>query len=185
MAGENHRELSSYLLQVWAHWKAVVTSGAVAALYACLKLASTDPRHFWNKDVAGWVFGLVIVSALFFAQYLAWRDERRLRDHLDGILSERDPVKRALNELSPDALELLEAVAQDPRGSAWRISAQIAIIKVGNRVFASDGDPRTEARWLGALRDLGNVGALELEGDSRYQITDIGYKITERHRPAK
>ncbi len=171
-----------YLRAVWKHWKTIVTGGGIVAVLGCLKLYSTDPRFPWNSDLAPWAFGAVMATALYHAQYIAWRDERQLRGHFEGIVTERDPVKRALNDLSNDALELLDAIAHERDGCAWRLEVQSVVITVGARDFTANGDPRQGVRWDSALKELLRVEALELQGESRHQITELGCKIAEAHR---
>ena len=185
MAALARSTLAMYLKAVARHWAAVVTGSVPVAVLAVLKLSFPGGEYFWNQTASGWVAGSAVAASVVVAQYLAWRDVTNRCSDLEGELSrlrdERDPVQRALNRLSADALELLTAASQDSTGTVSRIVAQVVIIRTTGRVFTDSWDPRVEARWDGALDELVGVEALKAESDSCFRITALGYQIVERH----
>lgn len=94
----------------------------------------------------------------------------------------QDPQAESLSE---PARELLLPAAQDKNGVVMRLLTMTGLgIQTNERQFVDRRDPRSEARWDGAfrqlvelelLRDVGNKGEI-------FRLTDRGYEIADRLR---
>jgi hypothetical protein len=55
------------------------------------------------------------------------------------------------------------------------------IIQTNGRGFVEPGDPRSEARWRGAVNELHRLGLIEDRGykGEAFAVTDDGYRVAE------
>ena len=83
--------------------------------------------------------------------------------------------------LSDAATELLLTAARDRRGIVRWIRAETkTIITTNGRDFVKRGDPRSEAKWIGALRELSAGGLLVAYSREVYNVTREGFDVAER-----
>jgi hypothetical protein len=98
---------------------------------------------------------------------------------LYGIRSRR----RRVPNLSEEAKMLLIEASKDTDGIVLRTSPLGGtIIQTNNKPLSEGGNPRSEARWEAAIKDLCNLGLL-VERDTKgqvYALTDGGYKLADR-----
>jgi hypothetical protein len=94
----------------------------------------------------------------------------------------RDPIAESL---SPAARELLLEASTDKNGVVMRFRTMEGLgIQTNQRAFVERGDPRSEARWEAALRQLQELGLLEAMGHKGelFKMTDLGYETADRLR---
>lgn len=95
--------------------------------------------------------------------------------------------RRALgDELTYAERELLDAAANDPVGQINRrrpIGPEI--LSANGRSFIERGDPRSAAKWLGALEALERKGLIRAASPERhfYAVTQQGYDLAEELGP--
>jgi hypothetical protein len=108
---------------------------------------------------------------------------------VEGRAGPAEQIRRAvapvLNALSSEARELLLEGAEDKNGTVMRILTMGGLgIQTNGRQFAERGDPRSEARWDGGLRQLRELGLLEDMGHKGelFRLTDKGYQAADMLR---
>ena len=159
----------AYLRSLLAGWVGLMSTG----IGVVLGLVSFAVGELWRV-----AFVVGAVAALIVAGCRAWWVEREKVVALQTCW--KNPVTEALSLVSSEAMELLRAgYAAD--GTIWCIEASgVEILQVGQRNFLEGTTPREDARWLGALRDLREVGAVVWESGSLNRLTDIGNAMVER-----
>ena len=94
----------------------------------------------------------------------------------------QDPLVESLTE---SARELLFEAAQDKNGVVMRFRTMTGLgIQTNERQFIERGDPRSEARWDGAFRQLVTLDLLRDIGHKGevFNVTDKGYEVADRLR---
>jgi hypothetical protein len=58
------------------------------------------------------------------------------------------------------------------------------MIQTNGRSFVEPGDPRSEARWRGALDEIHRLSLIEDRGNKRgvFAVTNDGYRVAEHLR---
>ena len=95
-----------------------------------------------------------------------------------GNILEPQPIPR----LSDGARDLLIEAAQDTNGMIMNSPTMGGrIIQTNGRGFVEPGDPRSEARWRGAVNELHRLGLIEDRGykGEAFAVTDDGYRAAE------
>jgi len=85
-------------------------------------------------------------------------------------------------DISEPAMQLLIEAAQDNRGMVLRIHSTAGVfIQTNGRNLVESDDPRTRARWEGALKELQSSGLLEDRGykGEVFSVTDEGYRVAD------
>jgi hypothetical protein len=85
--------------------------------------------------------------------------------------------------LSDDARELLRNAVSDRNGTVLRLRSMGGTsVQANKRNFAESGNPKSEARWESALRELLDEGLLEDRGykGEVFGVTHQGYEAAER-----
>jgi predicted nucleotide-binding protein len=98
-----------------------------------------------------------------------------------GKIPEPQPIPR----LSEGARDLLSEAAQDKNGMIMSLPTMGGrIIQTNDRGFVEPGDPRSEARWKGAVDELHRLGLIEDRGHKReaFAVTNDGYRVAEHLR---
>lgn len=94
----------------------------------------------------------------------------------------RENLVRPEDRLSSDARELLREAAKDPNGTVLATETfGGASVETNGRDFVERGNPRSEARWRQAVRDLTHEGHLEqrdLNGEVS-AVTASGYRLAD------
>jgi len=115
-----------------------------------------------------------------FARHLA-QTVIRLSGDLN-INDTSDPVAIAsLSSLSFEAMELLASAANSRDGMVMQINSLEGLhIQANERNHVEMGNPRSEARWRGALRELLDAGYLEdrLGVGELFNVTEAGYRAS-------
>jgi hypothetical protein len=122
-----------------------------------------------------------------FARHLAQLVIRHFSTGTDEIpaLSTELAVDPLLSSLSTQARELLLQAAQDKNGVVMRLQTMDGLgIQTNSRQFAERGDPRSEARWDGALNQLTELDLLRDVGHKGevFRMTDRGYEVADMLR---
>ena len=83
--------------------------------------------------------------------------------------------------LSEAARELLQEAARDKGGFVLRIETMAGLeVQTNGRDFTQQGDPRSEARWNGAVKELCAKRLLEDLGKGEvFRVTDLGYQVAD------
>jgi len=90
--------------------------------------------------------------------------------------------------MSDEAKELLAAAAGDPTGGLMRIRHFGGlVVQASGRNFAKEGDPRSEARWESAIKELEELGFVEDRGNKRevFAVTDEGFRVADLLRSSQ
>ena len=85
--------------------------------------------------------------------------------------------------LSETAKQLLLEAAQDRNGVVMCIRVMSGLlVQTNSKQFAQRGDPRSEARWKGAIEELMNFGLMEARGHKGevFGLTNDGYQLSDR-----
>lgn len=93
------------------------------------------------------------------------------------------PAERAAVENLPDeSWELLQEAGRDRHGFVLMSQHTGGMfVQTNNRNFVEEGNPRSEAKWRGVVRDLEERGLLEQEGykGEIFRVTDLGYQLLD------
>jgi hypothetical protein len=92
------------------------------------------------------------------------------------------PDSQSIPAISSAARELLAEASNDPQGTIMNIRMMSGrVIQANQRGFIEDGNPRSEARWIGALNELRNHDLIEDRGGQGelFFVTDEGYRIAD------
>lgn len=87
--------------------------------------------------------------------------------------------------LTPEARALLLEAANDPHGTILRapggLGGSTTDFQTNGRTFATEGDPRAEATWEGALKRLEQLDLVRDQGRKRevFKLTDNGYRVAD------
>jgi hypothetical protein len=84
--------------------------------------------------------------------------------------------------LSEAARELLLEAAKDKSGTIMCVGTmQGRVIQTNNRGFVERGDPRSEARWKGAIDELRQLTLIQDRGHKGevFFVTDRGYRVAD------
>jgi hypothetical protein len=76
---------------------------------------------------------------------------------------------------------LLEA-AQDRSGVLLVVATDGGlVVQTNGKQLATPGDPRSEAQWKGAVKELVGLGLLESQGSKGelFRLTDMGYVLAD------
>jgi hypothetical protein len=115
-----------------------------------------------------------------FARHLALTIQREF-SKLSG--PSPAPSQTRILEVSDDAAELLREAVQDSMGAVLRlITAEGLGISTNKKRMNERGDPKSEARWDSALRELIHLELL-VQSDSKgevFRVTHAGYNAAER-----
>lgn len=87
--------------------------------------------------------------------------------------------------MSVEARELLDWAAQDKDGTILRFETMGGTgIQTNRRQFSEMGNPRSEAKWTAALRELQQLDLVEAIGykNQVFRVTDEGYRVADRLR---
>jgi len=99
----------------------------------------------------------------------------------DGRIPEPEPAPL----VSEAARELLLEAAEDGNGMIMNLGTLGGrIIQTNNRGFVEEGNPRSEARWKGAIDELQQLGLIEdraYTGEAFF-VTDRGYRVADSLR---
>ena len=99
--------------------------------------------------------------------------------------SAKIPELQPALHLSEGARDLLFEAAQDRNGMIMSLPTMGGrIIQTNNRSFVEPGDPRSEARWKGAVAELRRLNLIEDRGHKgeAFGVTDDGYRVAEHLR---
>lgn len=103
----------------------------------------------------------------------------------DPVLSSGDarPTSQPVPSISAEARDLLKESAQDPGGNVLvtLTFGGLGVHANGRNMLRDPKNPREQAAWRGAVRELVTKGMLE-QRDSRgevFQVTDVGYRAAE------
>ena len=115
-----------------------------------------------------------------FARHLA---HTVLRDFSKTSLPSPAPTQTRNPEISDDAAQLLTEAAQDPTASIMRLRTWDGLgFRTNGKQMAERGNPKSEARWDAALRDLIRLGLLQ-QSDNKgevFTVTHDGFNAAER-----
>lgn len=115
--------------------------------------------------------------ALTVARDLASPSEQRAQQGQAHI-----PIRRGPSVVLPEcARELLEEAAKDTTGFVLRIETMAGLeIQTNGRNFTQQGDPRSEARWDAALKELCIKRLVEDLGKGEvFRVTHLGYQAAD------
>jgi len=104
-------------------------------------------------------------------------------DSLEALSDAGSAEHDQLSRLSDDARQLLAEAALDKSGDVVRSrSSKGLVIETNKRNFVQGRNPRSEARWEAALKELCVGGLLEEVGlDSEiFSVTNLGYRLADR-----
>ncbi len=94
-----------------------------------------------------------------------------------------EAIASTLPALSDKAKTLLLAASEDKVGSINIIKHSTGqFIKVGNKDFGEDNNPRSEAEWEAAIEELESLGYIKLKSEDYYTVTSIGFAIGDQFR---
>jgi len=84
--------------------------------------------------------------------------------------------------LSADAKELFIEAVKDPHGYVSKMESLAGTdVSTNRREFVERGNPRSEAKWLGALEELCDHDLLQDQGDGQvFKVTRSGYEMPDR-----
>jgi len=91
--------------------------------------------------------------------------------------------QRAVPNLSAESRQLLVECSQDSGGMVLAIGTLGGFnVQTNGKQFVQTGNPRSEAKWKGALAELATLGLLEDRGHKGevFGITNAGYEIADR-----
>jgi hypothetical protein len=85
--------------------------------------------------------------------------------------------------LSTAATMLLLEAAEDRQGIVI-VSADLSgvTISTNGKAFNQQGNPRSEAEWTQAVKELAEQRLLEQRGEEIYELTDKGYKLADKRK---
>lgn len=92
-------------------------------------------------------------------------------------------INEPLFDLSDEAKELLIEAAASQDGVVIRIETLGSFtIKTNNKTFVEQGNPRSKAAWVGAIKQLCQYDLLEEQGDKGtiFNVTHEGYQLAEQ-----
>jgi len=121
-----------------------------------------------------------------FARHLALTVSRDLASPAERHteLSRGSPSPRQVPSimLSEAARELLLEAAKDKAGFILRIETMAGLeIQTNEREVVQQGDPRSEARWDGALKELRTKHMVEDLGRGEvFRVTNLGYQVADQ-----
>lgn len=84
--------------------------------------------------------------------------------------------------MTEEAKELLVAAAEDSAGQVVRLPHFGGLlVHASGREFSTEGDPRSEAIWEGAIRELETLGLIEDRGYKRevFAVTREGFRVVD------
>lgn len=154
-----------------------------------VRLESVDPKQYEALTVfkqSCYDRGLIeeyddlAAFRMKFARHLAQTVIRLSGDLTTTDTSEQVAIA-SLSNLSLEATELLASAASSRDGMVMQInSLQGLYIQANDRNHVEIGDPRSEARWRGALRELLDAGCLEdrLGVGELFNVTETGYRAS-------
>jgi hypothetical protein len=93
------------------------------------------------------------------------------------------PVAPAGPRLSDTAKQLLIEASKDNNGMVMCIRVMGGlVVQTNGKQLAEMGDPRSEARWKGAIEELMNFGLMEARGHKGevFGLTNDGYQLADR-----
>jgi predicted nucleotide-binding protein len=96
--------------------------------------------------------------------------------------SRQIPQPQPLPRLSEGARDLLIEAAQDKNGMIMSLPTMGGrIIQTNDRGFVESGDPRSEARWKGAVDELHRLSLIEDRGHKgeAFAVTEDGYRVAD------
>ena len=108
------------------------------------------------------------------------KDFRVAGIHLDDI--GKTLVKKSPTALSPEAAQILKVASKDPSGRIMVLRLRAGLMIQTNGVsFTKQGDPRSEALWLGAISELEIQVYVEARGQKRevFAVTSLGYQVAD------
>lgn len=120
-----------------------------------------------------------------------WRPTAGSDQHLPIQMPAADPGKTKWSEglriaagLSAAATQLLKAAAADPKATIIRSrthNAGRSIRTTDGSNLVEAGNPRSEAEWEGALKQLEDKGLVVARGGKReiFAVTDEGFRIAD------
>lgn len=118
-----------------------------------------------------------------FSRQLAQTVIRSFTSSPNVAAAEKIPELETGPRLSDGARELLLEAAQDSNGTIMNLGTLGGqMIQTNGRGFVEAGDPRSEARWKGAINELSQLGLIEDRGHKRevFFVTDDGYRLADR-----
>lgn len=101
-----------------------------------------------------------------------------------GVSSAPEP--ESVPELSPDAQELLLEAVKDDSGAIMKLGTfEGTHVQTNKREFSNLGDPRSEAKWRGAVDELYLKGLIEDRAGKGevFFVTDEGYRASDYLQP--
>jgi len=110
-----------------------------------------------------------------------------INKHFAAIQEKEIVVGAVINdkrdELSESARELLIETSKDKDGILLRAPYVGGIhIQTNEREFVTDKNPRTEAKWEGAIRELEENGLIEAKSNKRelFSVTHKGFEMADK-----
>jgi hypothetical protein len=97
-----------------------------------------------------------------------------------------ESLSPSIPKLSREAQVLLKEASQDPAGHILKIRTMGGfVVQTNGKNLVADSNPKTEAIWEGAIRDLQNYGLIEDRGHKGevLGITREGYEVAELLNP--
>jgi hypothetical protein len=185
--------LKKHLLPLLApETPASVLGGPLAGKNA-LQADSEAQLHQMVRDVAR-VLGINPESPDVYLRQLQdvrdWRPTEESHQQLTIQRPETDPENskwregiRIAADLNSAATQLLKAAAADPQATIIRSRTHNTGTSIGThgRNLVEVGNPRSEAEWEGALKQLEERGLVVARGSSReiFAVTDEGFRVAD------
>lgn len=95
-----------------------------------------------------------------------------------------DPLLAKYNSLSPEAQQLLRAVAADPGGVVITSRSRGGLtLQTRDNVFGGSSDRRTEIKWEDALQELITSRLFARRSSRECSITSAGYAVSDNAAP--
>lgn len=177
-----------------------IAAGKPALIYfssAPVRLDSVDPAQYEALTVfrgvcqkRGLIEGYEDLASFRakLSRHLSQTIIRLLGEHSGGSSAPSEATDAPV--LSLEAQELLLSAAEASDGMVMQVNTLEGLhLQANNRNHARPGNPRSEARWKAALKELVELGYLEdrLGVGELFNITEAGYKVAstvERKPPA-
>ena len=100
----------------------------------------------------------------------------------EAVVADEQPTSHGLLQLSEEARELLMEAVKDKSGIIRKVRLMGGMsIGTNRREFTEKGNPRLEATWASALRELEDNGFVidETGSDQVFRVTGEGYKAAD------